>query len=208
MSTDLGFIHRFERGDNGNTLLLLHGTGGDERDLIGLGQEVAPGWALLSPRGKVLENGMARFFKRMSEGVFDLPDLKARAAELADFAAAASAHYRFDHTRLFALGYSNGANVAAAMMLLRPESLRGAALLRAMVPFEPETRADLAGRSVLLLSGQLDPLMPAAQSGRLEAMFAERGASVERHLLPAAHGLTQADVNLTRQWLSGLNDSG
>lgn len=204
MSVDLGFIHRYEPGDTGNTLLLLHGTGGDERDLIGLGQEVAQGWALLSPRGKVLENGMPRFFRRLSEGVFDIDDLKARAGELADFVEAAAAHYGIDRSRLFALGYSNGANIAAAMLLLRPEALSGAALLRPMVPFEPETRADLGGKSLLLLSGTLDPLMPPAQSGRLEALFSERGATVERHVVPASHGLTQRDVDLTRRWLESV----
>lgn len=201
MSVDLGFVHRFVPGDTGNTLLLLHGTGGDETDLLGLGQEVAPGWALLSPRGKVLENGMPRFFKRLSEGVFDVADVKARAEELAKFIEAAIAHYRIDRTRLFALGYSNGANVAAAMMFLRPDVVAGAALLRAMVPFEPETLVNLSGKAVLLLSGQLDPLMSPAQSGRLDALFTERGAKVERQLLPASHGLTQRDVDLTREWL-------
>ncbi|WP_088347594.1 MULTISPECIES: alpha/beta hydrolase [Rhodomicrobium] len=201
MSGDLGFIHRFEPGDTGNTLLLLHGTGGDERDLIGLAQELAPGWALLSPRGKVLENGMPRFFRRLAEGVFDVADLKARAEELAQFIEAAIEHYRIDRTRLFALGYSNGANIAAGMMLLRPDAIAGAALLRPMVPFEPDAPVNLSGKPVLLLFGRLDPLMPPGQSARLEALFTERGAKVERHVLPASHGLTQGDVDLTRNWL-------
>ena len=118
------FIHEFVPGSSSRTLLLLHGTGGNERDLIPLGRELDPNAALLSPRGKVLENGMPRFFRRLAEGVFDLEDLKYRTNELADFVTAAAQHYGFATDQLVAVGYSNGANIAASMLLLRPEIMQ------------------------------------------------------------------------------------
>ena len=120
------FIHEFVPGRSERTLLLLHGTGGNERDLIPLGRELDPDAALLSPRGKVLENGMPRFFRRLAEGVFDLEDLKTRTHELADFVEAAARHYKFAAGQIVGVGYSNGANIAASMLLLRPEILRAA----------------------------------------------------------------------------------
>src|ERR1700719_2478432 len=132
------FIHEFVPGNSDRTLLLLHGTGGNERDLIPLGQELDPNASLLSPRGKVLENGMPRFFRRLAEGVFDLEDLKKRTQELADFVVSAAEHYKIDNKQIVAVGYSNGANIAASMLLLRPEVLPAAILFRAMVPLIPE----------------------------------------------------------------------
>jgi phospholipase/carboxylesterase/glyoxalase family protein len=136
----LEFVHRFipaRERERGLTLLLLHGTGGDETDLLPLGEALAPGAALLSPRGKVRENGMPRFFRRVSEGVFDLEDLRFRTHELADFVAEAAAAYGFDPTRVVAVGYSNGANIAASIVLLRPQTFAGAILFRPMVPLVP-----------------------------------------------------------------------
>ena len=132
----LNFVHRYLPGKNADSriLLLLHGTGGDENDLIPLGQELDPNAALLSPRGRVSENGAPRFFRRFAEGVFDEEDVLRRANELADFVAAAAAEYAFAPERVIAVGYSNGANIAAAMLLLRPEALEAAILFRAMVP--------------------------------------------------------------------------
>src|SRR6266567_1473638 len=143
---DLGFVHVFAPAEKRNlpTLLLLHGTGGDERDLLPLGRELWPGAALLGVRGKVLENGMPRFFRRFAEGVFDVEDLKHRTNELADFVAAAAQHYGFAADKVVAVGYSNGANIAASMLLLRPEILRGAVLFRAMVPLVPENLPELS----------------------------------------------------------------
>jgi phospholipase/carboxylesterase len=202
MSAELGFIHNFEPGKSGKTLLLLHGTGGDETDLVGLGQAVAPGWALLSPRGKVLEHGAPRFFARLAEGVFDDTDLRFRAGELAEFVEAAADHYGFDRKQVVALGYSNGANIASAMMLLHPQALRAAALLRPMVPFEPDSTASLAGKSVLLVSGDLDPIATPEHGERLEAIFSAAGADVTRRTFPVSHQLSQGDLALVAKWLA------
>ena len=199
--TDLGFIHRFVPATQPGLppLLLLHGTGGDENDLLPLGEQLSPGAALLSPRGKVLENGMPRFFRRLAEGVFDLADLKARTLELADFIAAARTAYAL--AKPVAVGFSNGANIAASLLLTRPELLAGAVLLRAMLPFVPQTPPDLAGKPVLLLSGSNDPMIPAASSARLIEVLQAAGADLVYKALPTGHNLTQNDLNLAAQWL-------
>lgn len=202
---DLGFIHRFvpaSRPDR-SPLLLLHGTGGDENDLVPLGQDVAPGSALLSPRGKVLEHGMPRFFRRLAEGVFDLDDLKARTRELASFIQAARATYQLGP--VIALGFSNGANIAASLLLTQPDVLGGAILLRAMLPFEPDQQPQLAGKPVLLLSGKADPFMPAGSRERLAVLLAESGAKLTHRVLDAGHNLTQNDLYLAAEWLEQLN---
>lgn len=201
---ELSFLHRFEPATRAGAppALLLHGTGGDESDLLSLGRTVAPGAALLSPRGKVLEAGMPRFFRRLREGVFDEDDVRFRANELADFIADARAAY--DLPPPIAIGFSNGANIAAAVLMLRPEALAGAALLRAMTPLANPPRADLTGKPVLILSGAMDPIVPAANAERLATALTEAGAKVERHALPAGHGLSQADVSLTAAWMAKL----
>ena len=199
---DLGFTHRFRPGaPDKPVLLLLHGTGGDENDLLPLGEALLPGAPRLSPRGKVLEHGMPRFFRRLAEGVFDLDDLRRRTDELADFAESATAAYGLAGRRLVAVGFSNGANIAAAMLLLRPDALAGAALLRAMVPLSHAPATDLSGKRALILSGAMDPIVPADNAGRLAEMLRRAGAEVQHQTLPAGHGLSQADVNLTRDWL-------
>ncbi len=196
------FIHVFERGEDAARppLLLLHGTGGDERDLLPLGRAVAPGASLLSPRGKVLEGAAPRFFRRLAEGVFDEADLAARTHELADFVE--EARERHGLPAPIALGFSNGANIAASLLLLRPEVLAGAALLRAMPPLREPPRPDLSGKPVLLLSGLMDPIMPAAASKALAGAFEALGADVEHRALPAGHGLTQADLASLQGWLA------
>jgi phospholipase/carboxylesterase len=198
----LSFTHRFlpATAEGRPPLLLLHGTGGDEHDLVPLGQAVAPGSALLSPRGKVLEHGMPRFFRRLAEGVFDEADVIARANELADFVAEAREAYGLPAP--VALGFSNGANIAAALLLLRPEALAGAALLRAMVPLGAPPAVDLAGKRVLILSGAMDPIVPAENAGRLAGLLERSGALVRHQNLPASHGLSQADVTIVKEWLS------
>jgi phospholipase/carboxylesterase len=201
MNNDLAFTHRFVPGNRREAapLLLLHGTGGDESDLLPLGQAIAPGAALLSPRGKVLEHGMPRFFRRLAEGVFDEEDVRRRATDLADFVEKARKYYGISAP--IALGYSNGANIAAAMLLLRPQLLAGAILLRAMVPLAAPPKADLAGKPVLILSGQFDPIVPSNNAASLAAMLANAGAHVQQRRLPVGHELSQADVDLAREWI-------
>ena len=209
MSQDLGFVHVFTPAQNPGapTLLLLHGTGGDEHDMVSLGG-LAPGAALLSPRGKVLENGMPRFFRRLSEGVFDVEDLKFRAGELADFVAAAAAHYRFDPSRVIAMGFSNGANIASALLLLRPGVLEGAILFRGMVPFEPEPGSEPAARPagtrVLISNGRMDPIVSPEETERLARVLQRAGADVEVHWQPAGHQLMPSDFAVAKTWLPSI----
>ena len=198
------FIHRFEPATSAHLppLLLLHGTGGDENDLLGLGQMISPGSALLSPRGRVLEHGMPRFFRRLAEGVFDEDDVRRRALELGDFVA--GARKRYEIAAPVAGGFSNGANIAAALLLLKPDVLAGAVLLRAMVPLSDPPEAELNGKPVLLLSGQADPIVPASNSVRLAALLSDAGARVDHKVLPVGHQLSQADVTLARNWIGSV----
>ncbi|MGI8430928.1 MAG: alpha/beta hydrolase [Chthoniobacterales bacterium] len=198
------FHHRFVAGRSGRTLLLLHGTGSDETDLLSLGQTVDPDAALLSPRGQVLENGMPRFFRRLAEGVFDEEDVKRRADELADFIDDAASLYQFDQSKLIAVGYSNGANIASAILLLRPGTFHGAALLRAMVPFVPEQLPDLGGAPVLISSGEHDPIIPLENAQRLAALLRRAGAEVQTEVEDAGHNLTPETVATTSAWLTAL----
>jgi phospholipase/carboxylesterase len=196
-------VHRWEPAaqPGAPTLLLLHGTGGDENDLLPLARLVSPAAALLAVRGNVMEQGMPRFFRRLSEGVFDLDDLRRRTAELGDFIAAAGERYGFSPSALFALGFSNGANIAASLLLSRPAALAGGILIRAMVPFEPDRTPDLSGRGVLLSEGRMDPLIPPAAAERLAKILEGAGADVELAWQPGGHGLTQGDVTVARRWL-------
>jgi phospholipase/carboxylesterase len=201
----MDFIHRFvpaPEGSTARTLLLLHGTGGNEDDMLPLGRQLDPTAALLSPRGNVLENGMPRFFRRLAEGVFDEKDVIRRAQELAEFVGAAAARYGFDLKRVTAVGYSNGANIAAAVLLLRPEVLSAAVLLRAMVPLMPPALPDLADRRVLLSSGEQDPIVPKENASRLAAMLRDAGADVTLRFEPAGHALARGDLAAAKQWLT------
>jgi len=195
------FIHEFVPGSSSRILLLLHGTGGNERDLIPLGQELDPNAALLSPRGKVLENGMPRFFRRLAEGVFDLEDLKYRTNELADFVTAAAQHYGFATDQLVAVGYSNGANIAASILLLGPEILHRAVLFRAMVPLIPDALPELSSGRVWIGAGDQDPIVPASETKRLGELLRRAGADVTIRFFNAGHGLTNDDVVTARDWL-------
>ncbi len=197
----LSFIHRFEPGADAarRPLLLLHGTGGDEHDLVPLGARVAPGAALLSPRGQVIEGAMPRFFRRLREGVFDEADVRRRAGDLAAFVAEAREAYGL--AAPIALGFSNGANIAAALLQLHPGVLAGAVLVRAMVPLAEPPALPIPGTSVLMLSGAMDPIVPEENAARLARFLAQAGAQVEHRVLPAGHGLSQADLTLTRDWL-------
>jgi phospholipase/carboxylesterase len=207
MSESLGFIHRYvPAGDahrSAPALLLLHGTGGNEDDLLDLGRSLFPGAPLLSPRGKVLENGMPRFFRRLSEGVFDEEDLIRRTHELADFVLAAADEYRWGGRRVVAIGYSNGANIAASTLLLRPSVLAGAVLLRAMVPLSPATAPALDGVKVFLASGRQDSLVHPASPTALAAMLTQAGADVSLRWSEAGHQLESSELDAARQWLAG-----
>jgi predicted esterase len=198
------FIHEFIPGTSNGTLLLLHGTGGNERDLIPLGRELDPKAALLSPRGKVLENGMPRFFRRLAEGVFDLQDLKYRTNELADFVAAAAQHYGFATDQLVAVGYSNGANIAASMLLFRPEVLSIAILFRAMVPLIPEPLPNLSAVRVWIGAGTHDPIIPTSEIKRLAELLRGAGADLTIRFFQASHALTPDDIDAAREWLLSL----
>ncbi len=199
------FVYRFEKASKADAppLLLLHGTGGDENDLLQLGAMISPGSALLSPRGRVLEHGMPRFFRRLAEGVFDEQDVRKRALELGAFVE--DARRRHGIAAPVAVGFSNGANIAAALLLLKPEALAGAVLLRAMVPLSEPPRARLDGKPVLILSGQADPIVPAGNAARLSAMLSDAGANVVHKILPAGHQLSQADVRLARDWIASVD---
>ncbi|RAI45860.1 alpha/beta hydrolase [Rhodoplanes roseus] len=199
-------VHRFvpATGTGRPPLLLLHGTGGDETDLIGLGQAVSPGSALLSPRGNVLEGSAPRFFRRLAEGVLDQADVRRRAADFAAFIGAARETYGI--AAPVALGFSNGANIAAALLQLHPGILAGAVLLRAMVPLDPPPPAEgLGGTPVLIVAGDADPIMPPGDPEKLAASLAAAGADVTLRRLPAGHGLTQADLALATAFLSRLS---
>jgi predicted esterase len=201
-AVDLGFVHRFERGAAGApTLLLLHGTGGSEDDLVPLGRRLAPAASLLSPRGQVLEQGMARFFRRLAEGVFDQEDLARRTDDLAGFVRAAREAYGLADAPMVAVGFSNGANIAASLLLRGAGVLDGAVLLRPMVPFEPEVPASLPGLPALLLAGRLDPIAGRTPE-RLAELLKDAGSAVELVWQPAAHGLVPADLDIAAAWLS------
>ena len=201
--TKLTYQHLFEPGTDPSAapLLLLHGTGGDETDLLPLGRELAPGAPLLSPRGDVLEHGHPRFFRRFAEGVFDLADVERRTHALADFIAAAARNYGFAPDRLIAVGFSNGANIAASLLLLRPEALHAAVLLRPMVVLQPARLPDLAGKRVLIAAGASDPIVPPQDPARLAALLRSAGATVSVQTHPGGHGLTAADVTQARIFL-------
>jgi predicted esterase len=205
MTEDLGFVHRFvpaEEPASGETLIVLHGTGGNENDLVGIGQAIAPGAAILSPRGKVLENGAARFFKRLAEGVFDPKEVRSRAEELARFIRAAITKYGLDASRIYALGYSNGANIASTVMFIQPDLLQGAALFRPMLVYEPEEQADLSGASVFISAGRMDPIVPVKSLERLVELFKSAHAEVTLKWQSAGHSLAPSEVREASDWLA------
>lgn len=202
MTAELGFVHRFEPGSSRATLLVLHGTGGNEHDLIGLARELAPAAKLLSPRGKVLENGAPRFFRRLAMGVFDEADLKAQAADLARFVQDAAERYGFDAGRVYALGYSNGANIAAALMLLHPEALAGGALLRPVLPLEPPALPNLRGKAAFLAAGRRDPWAPNERVEALARWLERAGAEVELRWHDAGHELHPEELEAAQAWLA------
>lgn len=198
------FIHRFVPGrKDGPVLLLLHGTGGTEDDLLDLGRTLDAGAPLLSPRGKILENGMPRFFRRLAEGVFDEKDLVFRTHELADFVGAAREEYGIEDRKIVAVGYSNGANIAASLMLVRPEVLGGGVLLRAMAPLVPATLPDLSGTAVFLAAGRYDPMIAPDNTKKLATLLQRAGAEVSLRWTEGGHELHQPEIIEAKEWLKG-----
>jgi predicted esterase/catechol 2,3-dioxygenase-like lactoylglutathione lyase family enzyme len=204
----LGFVHRYLPPADGaeqagsTTLLLLHGTGGDEDDLIPLGRSLLPGAGILSPRGKVLEGGAPRFFRRLAPGVFDLEDLARRTDELAEFIDAAAKTYRLDRSRIIAAGFSNGANIAASLLLRRGAVVRGALLLSPMLPFEPDRLTDLSTTSVFIGAGERDPMASREMVERLETALTQAGAQVTMHWTPGGHSVTKEELDAAREWIA------
>jgi predicted esterase len=204
VSADLGFVHVYEppATPGAPILLLLHGTGGNEHDLVPLKDALMPEAGVLSPRGQVLERGMPRCFRRLAEGVFDIEDLKQRTHDLAGLVARASAQYGFSTDRVVAAGFSNGANIAASLLLLEPGTLAGAILFRAMVPLVPDPLPSIPGTPVLVSNGRTDPLVAPAETERLTELLRTAGADVTLAWQPAGHQLTEADVAQARDWLT------
>jgi len=210
INSKLGFIHHFipsaEKGNKSPTLLLLHGTGGNERDMISLGQGLYPSAAIISPRGKVLEGGMPRFFRRFAEGIFDIEDLKFRTYELADFVEKASRVYDFNLKSLISVGYSNGANIASSLVLLRPEVLSSAVLFRPMIPLTPEKIPNLETKNIFMAAGERDPIVPREQTEMLYRLFKKAGANVSlRWQKNSGHGLGYDEISAARDWLSQIS---
>ena len=214
-SNDFGFNHifinSFSNGSNNKkyddrnkklTLVLLHGTGGNEEDLIFLGKKIEPNASILSPRGKVLENGLPRFFRRLSEGVFDLEDLRIRSHELADFIQKCSLHYKFDLENTIAIGFSNGANISVSMLFLRPEVIQGTILFRAMVPFIPDPLPNLSSKKILLSAGLEDPIVSRNETENLFRLFQKTNAIITLKWQPSSHNLIQEDILVAKPWIS------
>ena len=202
------FVHRFLPAEDATapTLLVLHGTGGDENDLIPLARMISGRAAILSPRGRVLEHGMPRFFRRLAPGVFDEEDLRVRTRELADFVIAAADRYGLDPSRVYAVGYSNGANIAASVMLTLPPTLAGGVLLRPMVPFEPTDAPDLSGKPVLISAGLADEIVPLALADRLAELLQRGGARVTVTRQPAGHALIPREIEEAARWFAQYID--
>lgn len=202
---DLGFVHRFvpaEESASGETLVVLHGTGGDENDLIGIGEAVAPSAAILSPRGNVLEKGAPRFFKRLAEGVFDPKEVRSRGEDLARFIRSAISMYQLDASRIHALGYSNGANIASTVMFIEPGLLQSVVLFRPMLVYEPEERNDLSGSGVFISAGRMDPIVPVTSVERLVELFETAHAEVTLKWQLTGHNLVPSEVREAADWFA------
>jgi phospholipase/carboxylesterase len=192
------------------TLIMLHGTGGNENSLLPLAQRLDPTANFLAPRGNVLEHGMPRFFRRLAEGVFDMEDLRTRTLALADWLNAACEVYGFDPKTVTIVGYSNGANVAAAMLLMRPELisqglLANLALLRPMLPLRPEVDPDLSGARVLVSAGRADRITPYLGDSGAKALsdyLASRHATVTNAIDEGDHALHHHSLAATMNWLN------
>lgn len=209
-AADLELVHRFVTGEGSaakTTLVLLHGTGGDENDMVPLAASLVPGAAVLSPRGAVREGGLPRFFRRISPGVFDLEDLAARTQQLIRFVRGAVEKYELDPSRLIAVGLSNGANIAASVLLTEAGVFSHGVLFRAMVPFEPKQFPKLGGTPVLIASGEWDPIATPEQARRLQTLLQNAGGTPTLTFFDAAHELTRGDIFAAADWIAAVTDS-
>lgn len=194
--------HIFKQGSDqaAPVLLLLHGTGGTERDLLPLAERLSPASSVLSVRGNVLENGMPRYFRRLAEGVFDLEDLRFRTKELNEFLDSAAAEYGFDRSKLVAVGYSNGANIAASLLFHYQGALSGAILHHPMVPIRGLELPDLTGVPCFIGAGSNDPLCTPQETEELNQLLQGAGAAVAVHWEPFGHQLTSSEVEAAAAW--------
>ena len=199
------FIHRFVPGTAPLTLLAMHGTGGDENDLLDVCRAIAPGAAVLSPRGQAVENGLFKFFARLAPGVFDEHEIRQRAAELAQWIAAASLQYGIDASRIHAFGYSNGANMAVATMLLHPGIIAGGVMLRPRLVLQPDPLPDLAGAPLLLAAGASDPAIPLSEFEALGRLLSKAGAAIDMAVAESGHDLTPQDFAMAKRWFAQLS---
>ena len=200
----MDFVHKFKPGRLPVALLLLHGSGGDENDLLPVAAALAPGAAVLSPRGNVVEHGARRFFSYPGPGGFDADEARQRVDDMAEWIDRITKEYAIDPHRLYGLGYSNGANMAAAAMLLRPGTIAGACLLRSRAVVTPANLPDLKGAPVLISAGQTDHLIPPSAAEALGQLLTNAGARVDLAIQNAGHDLTPADFSLGKQWFAKL----
>ncbi len=196
--------HFFQKSTNPEekrVLLLFHGTGGNEMDLIPLAERILPGVSYLGIRGNVIEHGMPRFFKRLSEGIFDEADIKLRAHELDSFIREAATSFGFSSENVMALGYSNGANIITALNFLHPGLISTSLLLRPMTPLVPANAPDLSNSNVWLSFGSVDPLMPPGEIEKLSGLYTEYGANLTVNIEQAGHQLVQNDLTKASEFL-------
>lgn len=202
MKGEIKMIHIFNKGKDASkpTLLLLHGTGGNERDLLPIVERIDPDANVLSVRGNVLENGMPRFFRRLAEGVFDIDDLIKRTKELNEFLDEAAEKYEFDRNNILAVGYSNGANIAGSLLFHYKDALKGAILHHPMVPRRDIELPDLTGKNVLITAGVNDPICPQEESVELKDLLEGAGATVDIHWENHGHMLTYTELEAAKKW--------
>ncbi|MGM0806290.1 MAG: alpha/beta hydrolase [Bacillota bacterium] len=197
-------IHLFKKGKDVNkpVLLLLHGTGGNEKDLLSLAEMISPESSVLSVRGNVSENGMPRFFRRLSEGVFDEEDLIFRTKELYEFIEEAANKYDFNRDQVVAVGYSNGANIAGSLIFHYEKSLKGAILHHPMVPRRGIELPKLDGLPVFIGAGKNDPICPPQETEELQQLLNNAGAKVHLKWDDMGHQLSRAEVEEAAEWFS------